>query len=102
MRYVGLQSQVYTWQKPKEGAFGEKKNVQLRTPTAVAAIRGTKYRAKAGENESEVLVYEGKVDVNAAKNVMARLSIVRSRVNPQIIPYCDQSGINIIGIELLA
>ncbi len=53
-----------------KAAFGEKKNVSVRTPTAVAAIRGTKYRAKAGEDESEVLVYEGKVDVNAAKNVI--------------------------------
>ena len=51
-------------------AFGEKKNVAVRTPTAVAAIRGTKYRAKAGEDESSVLVYDGKVDVNAAKNVI--------------------------------
>ena len=39
-----------------KAAFGEKKNVQLRTPTAVAAIRGTKYRASAGEDESNVLV----------------------------------------------
>jgi len=53
-----------------KAAFGEKKNVSVRTPTAVAAIRGTKYRAKAGEDESEVLVYEGKVDVNAVKNVI--------------------------------
>ena len=53
-----------------KAAFGEKKNVSVRTPTAVAAIRGTKYRAKAGEDESEVLVYDGKVDVNAAKNVI--------------------------------
>jgi len=53
-----------------KAAFGEKKNIQLRTPTAVAAIRGTKYRAKAGDDESEVLVYNGKVDVNAAKNVI--------------------------------
>jgi len=52
-----------------KAAFGEKKNVAVRTPTAVAAIRGTKYRAKAGADESSVLVYEGKVDVNAAKNV---------------------------------
>ena len=52
-----------------KAAFGEKKNVAVRTPTAVAAIRGTKYRAKAGGDESSVLVYEGKVDVNAAKNV---------------------------------
>jgi len=50
-----------------KAAFGEKKNVAIRTPTAVAAIRGTKYRAKAGDEESSVLVYEGKVDVNAAK-----------------------------------
>jgi hypothetical protein len=53
-----------------KAAFGEKKNVSVRTPTAVAAIRGTKYRAKAGDDESEVLVYDGKVDVNAAKNVI--------------------------------
>ncbi|MED5247840.1 MAG: FecR family protein [Candidatus Neomarinimicrobiota bacterium] len=53
-----------------KAAFGEKKNVAVRTPTAVAAIRGTKYRAKAGEDESSVLVYDGKVDVNAAKNVI--------------------------------
>ena len=53
-----------------KAAFGEKKNVSVRTPTAVAAIRGTKYRAKAGEDESSVLVYDGKVDVNAAKNVI--------------------------------
>ena len=51
-----------------KAAFGEKKNIAVRTPTAVAAIRGTKYRAKAGTNESSVLVYDGKVDVNQAKN----------------------------------
>ena len=51
-----------------KAAFGEKKNVSVRTPTAVAAIRGTKYRAKAGSNESEVLVYEGKVDINTPEN----------------------------------
>ena len=53
-----------------KAAFGEKKNVAVRTPTAVAAIRGTKYRAKAGQDESSVLVYDAKVDVNAAKNVI--------------------------------
>jgi len=53
-----------------KAAFGEKKNVSVWTPTAVAAIRGTKYRAKAGQDESSVLVYDGKVDVNAAKNVI--------------------------------
>ncbi|NOZ03517.1 MAG: FecR domain-containing protein [FCB group bacterium] len=52
-----------------KAAFGEKKNVSIRTPTAVAAIRGTKYRTKAGEEESSILVYEGKVDVNQPKNV---------------------------------
>ena len=51
-----------------KAAFGEKKNIAVKTPTAVAAIRGTKYRAKAGEDESSVLVYDGKVDVNQAKN----------------------------------
>lgn len=55
-----------------KAAFGEKKNVTVRTPTAVAAIRGTKYRAKAGEEESSVLVYEGKVDVNSAENVVEK------------------------------
>jgi len=63
-------------------AFGEKKNVQLRTPTAVAAIRGTKYRAKAGEDESEVLVYQGKVDVNAAKNVIDERQDKRKSFSP--------------------
>lgn len=52
-----------------KAAFGEKKNVSVRTPTAVAAIRGTTYRTTAGEEESSVLVYEGKVDVNQPKNV---------------------------------
>jgi hypothetical protein len=51
-----------------KAAFGEKKNIAIRTPTAVAAIRGTKFRAKAGADESSVLVYDGKVDVNQAKN----------------------------------
>lgn len=55
-----------------KAAFGEKKNVAVRTPTAVAAIRGTKYRAKAGGDESSVLVYKGKVDVNAATNVIEK------------------------------
>ena len=65
-----------------KAAFGEKKNVQLRTPTAVAAIRGTKYRAKAGEDESEVLVYNGKVDVNAAKNVIDERQDKRKSLAP--------------------
>ena len=65
-----------------KAAFGEKKNVSVRTPTAVAAIRGTKYRAKAGEDESEVLVYDGKVDVNAAKNVIEERQIRRKSFAP--------------------
>ncbi|MFQ6031168.1 MAG: FecR domain-containing protein, partial [Dehalococcoidia bacterium] len=46
-----------------KAAFGETKNVAVRTPTAVAAIRGTKYRAMARKEESSVLVYDGRVDV---------------------------------------
>ena len=65
-----------------KAAFGEKKNVSVRTPTAVAAIRGTKYRAKAGEDESEVLVYDGKVDVNAAKNVLDERQERRKSIAP--------------------
>ncbi len=53
-----------------KAAFGEKKNVSVRTPTAVAAIRGTTYRATADTAESSVLVYSGRVDVNAAKNII--------------------------------
>ncbi|MCH8069928.1 MAG: FecR domain-containing protein [Candidatus Marinimicrobia bacterium] len=55
-----------------KAAFGEKKNVAIRTPTAVAAIRGTKYRVEAGEEESSVLVYDGKVDVNWVENVQEK------------------------------
>ena len=44
-------------------AFAEQKNVAIQAPTAVAAIRGTKYRAVAREDESSFLVYDGKVDV---------------------------------------
>ena len=67
-----------------KAAFGEKKNVAVRTPTAVAAIRGTKYRAKAGDDESSVLVYDGKVDVNAAKNVIeAREQQMKQGFQPQ-------------------
>ncbi len=46
-----------------KAAFGETKNVAIRAPTAVAAIRGTKYRTVADTAESSVLVYEGSVDV---------------------------------------
>jgi hypothetical protein len=63
-------------------AFGEKKSVSVRTPTAVAAIRGTKYRAKAGDDESEVLVYRGKVDVNAAKNIIDERKEKRKSLAP--------------------
>ena len=67
-----------------KAAFGEKKNVAVRTPTAVAAIRGTTYRAKAGNDESSVLVYDGKVDVNAASNVSeARQEQRRQGFQPQ-------------------
>lgn len=56
------------WVSAKAG-FGEKKNVAVRTPTAVAAIRGTKYRVEAGEEESSVLVYQGEVEVNRPENL---------------------------------
>jgi hypothetical protein len=65
-----------------KAAFGEKKRVAVRTPTAVAAIRGTKYRATAGEDESAVLVYEGKVDVNAAKNISEKRKEKRKGFTP--------------------
>ena len=44
-------------------AFGETKNVSIRTPTAVAAIRGTTYRAVADSAMSSILLYDGAVDV---------------------------------------
>ena len=69
-----------------KAAFGEKKNISVRTPTAVAAIAGTKYRAKAGEDESEVLVYDGKVDVNAAKNIIDERQEKRKSLAPGSAP----------------
>ena len=72
----------HIWVSAK-AAFGEKKNISIRTPTAVAAIRGTKFRAKAGEDESSVLVYDGKVDVNQAKNVIERRKEMRKSMAPE-------------------
>ena len=66
-----------------KAAFGEKKSINLRTPTAVAAIRGTKYRAKAGDDESSVLVYDGRVDVNQAKSVIERRKEMRKSMAPE-------------------
>ena len=66
-----------------KAAFGEKKNISVRTPTAVAAIRGTKFRAKAGDDESSVLVYDGKVDVNQAKNAIERRKEMRKSLAPE-------------------
>ena len=66
-----------------KAAFGEKKNISVRTPTAVAAIRGTKFRAKAGEDESSVLVYDGRVDVNQAKNAIERRKEMRKSLAPE-------------------
>ena len=70
-----------------KAAFGEKKNIAVRTPTAVAAIRGTKYRATAGENESSVLVYDGKVDVNQAKNYIEERKKKRNSLAPNKVPF---------------
>ncbi|MFC1619170.1 FecR domain-containing protein [Candidatus Neomarinimicrobiota bacterium] len=61
-------SQGQVWVAAK-AAFGESKSVAVRAPTAVAAIRGTKYRTVADTEESSVLVYEGKVDVVWAQAV---------------------------------
>ena len=66
-----------------KAAFGEKKNISVRTPTAVAAIRGTKFRAKAGDDESSVLVYDGRVDVNQAKSVIERRKEMRKSLAPE-------------------
>ena len=65
-----------------KAAFGEKKNIAVKTPTAVAAIRGTKYRATAGDDESSVLVYDGKVDVNQAKNYIEERKNKRKSMAP--------------------
>lgn len=70
-----------------KAAFGEKKNIAVRTPTAVAAIRGTKYRAKAGDDESSVLVYDGKVDVNQAKNYIEKRKEKRKGMAPKNTPF---------------
>jgi len=70
-----------------KAAFGEKKNIAVRTPTAVAAIRGTKYRAKAGDDESSVMVYDGKVDVNQAKNYIEERKEKRKGLAPKNTPF---------------
>ena len=75
-----------------KAAFGEKKNIAVKTPTAVAAIRGTKYRAKAGEDESSVLVYDGKVDVNQAKNYIEDRKEKRKSLAPSNTGFQTGSG----------
>ena len=70
-----------------KAAFGEKKNIAVRTPTAVAAIRGTKYRASASDNESSVKVYDGKVDVNQAKNYIEERKKKRQGLIPKNTPF---------------
>jgi|TARA_B110000438_G_scaffold135562_1_gene131054 hypothetical protein len=70
-----------------KAAFGEKKNINMRTPTAVAAIRGTKYRAQAGEDESSVLVYQGSVDVNQVKNFIEERREKRKGLAPKNSPF---------------
>ena len=66
-----------------KAAFGEKKNVAVRTPTAVAAIRGTVFKAKAGEDESSVQVYDGKVDVNQVEKFLEERKKRRKNLTPK-------------------
>jgi hypothetical protein len=40
----------------------------VRTPTAVAAVRGTVFRVSDADSSSNVRLYEGKVDVGSAKS----------------------------------
>lgn len=47
---------------------GKGKKVRVRTPTAVAAIRGTIYRLNCTDNHSTYNVYEGSVNVNPFKD----------------------------------
>ena len=66
-----------------KAAFGEKKNVTVRTPTAVAAIRGTVFKAKAGEDESSVQVYDGNVDVNQVEKFLEERRKWRKNLSPK-------------------
>ena len=66
-----------------KAAFGEKKNVSVRTPTAVAAIRGTVFKAKAGEDESSVQVYDGNVDVNQVEKFLEERRNRRKNLTPK-------------------
>ena len=66
-----------------KAAFGEKKNVTVRTPTAVAAIRGTVFKAKAGDDESSVQVYDGNVDVNQVEKFLEERRKRRMDLSPK-------------------
>ena len=66
-----------------KAAFGEKKNVAVRTPTAVAAIRGTVFKAKAGDDESSVQVYDGNVDVNQVEKFLEERRKRRKDLSPK-------------------
>ena len=66
-----------------KAAFGEKKNVTVRTPTAVAAIRGTVFKAKAGGDESSVQVYDGNVDVNQVEKFLEERRKRRMDLSPK-------------------
>lgn len=49
--------------------LSKKRNVtSIRTPTAVAAIRGTVFRIDCDDNQSTINVYEGMVDVSPLKD----------------------------------
>ncbi|MFQ6618445.1 MAG: FecR domain-containing protein [Fidelibacterota bacterium] len=57
-----------------KGLVGEQESVEVRTPTAVAAIRGTVYRINAlPDSTTQLLVYEGEVDINLSERLKKKV-----------------------------
>ncbi|MFC1850247.1 FecR domain-containing protein [candidate division CSSED10-310 bacterium] len=52
------------------GIFSTSQNLEVRSPTAVMAIRGTVVHFNAAATKTDVYVYQGKADVAAVKGVL--------------------------------
>ncbi len=77
------------------------RSLVLRTPTAVAGVRGTDFGVVAGRQETKLVVFEGQVEVASSNQDLIKAYVVKEREEVSVKKDAPPTAPRIVPAEIL-
>ncbi len=77
------------------------RSLVLRTPTAVAGVRGTDFGVVAGKQETKLVVFEGQVEVASSNQEVLKAYVVKEREEVSVKKDVPPSAPRVVPNEIL-